>query len=259
MTRELSRSLTVSAGYTLRSTDLSDLGAAVEAEDSQQNYDLSSVKVQLTHDTRDDLLYPSTGQRTFAAAEQADSWLGGDVNFTRLTAGSRWFFPLPAAVVLGLRYDTGLIVPGRGDINVPLAERFFNGGENTVRSFKEDRLGPRDASGKPSGGLGFNVLTVELRRRLVENLSGSLFADLGNVAPNRSRGEDNEGAYRNRSQLVSDTLGDFFRNFRPGLGFGLQYRLPIGPVRLDVAFNPDRDDQRNEDLCVVHFSIGMAF
>jgi outer membrane protein assembly complex protein YaeT len=259
VTRELGRSLTVSAGYTLRSTDLSDLGAAAEAEDSQQDYDLSSVKVQLTYDTRDDLLYPSSGQRTFGAAEQADSWLGGDVNFTRLTAGSRWFFPLPGAIVLGLRYDTGFIVPGRGNINVPPAERFFNGGENTVRSFKEDRLGPRDASGKPAGGLGFNVLTVELRRRLIENLSGSLFADLGNVAPNRTRGEDSEGSYRDRNQLISDTLGDFFRNFRPGLGFGLQYRLPIGPVRLDVAFNPDRDDQRDEDLCVVHFSIGMAF
>jgi outer membrane translocation and assembly module TamA len=103
------------------------------------------------------------------------------------------------------------------------------------------------------------VLSVEVRRRVVENFTGSLFADLGNVAPNRTRGEESEGSYRNRNQLVSDTLGDFFRNFRPGLGFGLQYLLPIGPVRLDVAFNPDRDDKRDEDFCVVHFSIGMAF
>jgi outer membrane protein insertion porin family len=259
VTRELSRNLTLSTGYTLRSTDLSDLGAEAEAEDSQENYDLSSIKVQATYDTRNDLLYPSAGQRSFAAVEQAEGWLGGDVNFTRMTLGSRLFVPLPGAVVLGLRYDTGLIIPGRGDINVPPAERFFNGGENTVRSFKQDRLGPRDASGKPAGGLGTNVLSVELRRRLVENFTGSLFADLGNVAPNRTRGEDSEGAYRSRNQLISDTLGDFFRGFRPALGFGLQYQTPVGPARLDIAFNPDRDDQRGEDFCVVHFSLGMAF
>jgi outer membrane protein insertion porin family len=259
LTREMSRTLTLTAGYTLRSTDLSDLGAAVEAEETRDSYDLASIKVQATYDTRNDLLYPSTGQRTFAAVEQADSWLGGEVNFTRVTLGSRLFVPLPGAVVLGLRYDTGLIVPGRESITVPAAERFFNGGENTVRSFKEDRLGPRDASGKPAGGLGYNVLSAELRRRLFDNFTGSLFADLGNVAPNRTRGEDEEGAYRSRSQLISDTLGDFFRGFRPALGFGLQYLTPVGPARLDIAFNPDRDDQRDEDFCVAHFSIGMAF
>lgn len=124
---------------------------------------------------------------------------------------------------------------------------------------RQDRLGPRDASGKPAGGLGTNVLSVELRRHLVENFTGSLFADLGNIVPNRTRGEDSEGAYRSRNQLISDTLGDFFRGFRPALGFGLQHQTPVGPARQDIAFNPDRDDQRDEDACVVHFSLGMAF
>ena len=228
VTRELSRSLTLSTGYTLRSTDLSDLGSEVESEDSREDYDLSSVKVQATYDTRNDLLYPSAGQRSFAAVEQAEGWLGGDVNFTRLTLGSRLFVPLPGAVVLGLRYDTGLIIPGRGDINVPLAERFFNGGENTVRSFKEDRLGPRDASGKPAGGLGTNVLSVELRRRLVENFTGSLFADLGNVAPNRTPGGGQRGGI---PQPQPADLG------HPG---GLLPRLPTGPRVRAAVPNPGR-------------------
>jgi outer membrane protein insertion porin family len=259
LTREMTRNLTLTGGYTLRSTDLSNLGAGVDQEEAQQNYDLSSIKIQTTYDTRNDLLYPATGQRTFAAVEQAESWLGGDVNFTRITLGARVFIPLPAATVLGLRYDTGLIIPGRENVTVPLPERFFNGGENTVRSFKEDRLGPRDASGKPAGGLGYNVISAELRHRLVENFTGSLFVDVGNVSPNRARLEQGEGEYRNRTQLVSDTLGDFFRNFRPGIGFGLQYQLPVGPARMDVGFNPDRHEKRDEDLYVVHFSLGMAF
>jgi outer membrane protein assembly complex protein YaeT len=259
VTRRISRSLILTSGYTLRSTDLSDLGAGVSAEDFQQNYDLSSIRVQATSDTRNDLLYPAEGQRTFAAVEQAESWLGGDVNFTRITLGTRVFFPLPAAVVLGLRYDTGFSIPGRGDTTLPPPERFSNGGENTVRSFKEDRLGPRDTSGKPSGGLGYNVLSAELRRAIYENLTGSLFADLGNVSPNRTRQEEGEGSYRSRQQLIADTLGDFFRNFRPAVGFGVQYQLPVGPVRMDVGFNPDRNAKRDEDLYVIHFSLGMAF
>lgn len=259
VTREISRRLVLTTGYTLRSTDLSDLGTEVSEEDFQQNYDLSSIKVQATYDTRNDLLYPAGGQRTFAAVEQAESWLGGDVNFTRLTLGTRAFFPLPAGVVLGLRYDTGFIIPGRDNTTLPPPERFFNGGENTVRSFKEDRLGPRNSSGKPAGGLGYNILSAELRRSIYENFTGSLFVDLGNVSPNRSRQEEGEGSYRNRQQLISDTLGDFFRNFRPAVGFGVQYLLPVGPARMDVGFNPDRNDKRDEDLYVVHFSLGMAF
>jgi outer membrane protein assembly complex protein YaeT len=259
LTRQIGRNLTLTTGYTLRSTDVSDLGLSAGEEDFQQNYDLSSVKVQTTYDTRNDLLYPGSGQRSFAAVEQAESWLGGDVNFTRITLGTRWFVPLPAATVLGLRYDTGLIIPGRENLTVPPPERFFNGGENTVRSFKEDRLGPRDTSGKPSGGLGYNVLSAELRRHLIENFTGSVFVDFGNVSPNRSRQEESEGGYRSRGQLISDTLGDFFRNFRPAVGFGLQYLLPVGPARMDIGFNPDHDDKRDEDLYVVHFSLGMAF
>jgi outer membrane protein assembly factor BamA len=259
LTKELNPALTLTGGYTLRNTRLSDLGATLQEEEFQQNYDFSSIKLQITYDTRNDLFFPTTGQKAFTAVEQADTWLGGDVNFTRLTLGARLYLRVANATVLGLRYDTGLIIPGREDLTVPPAERFFNGGENTVRSFKEFKLGPRDSSGKPTGGLGTNVFSAELRQRLIGNFTGSIFADLGNVSPNRTRSAEGESAYRNREQIISDTLSDFFRGFRPAVGCGLQYQLPVGPVRLDVGFNPDREKSRNEDLYVVHFSIGMAF
>jgi outer membrane translocation and assembly module TamA len=54
-------------------------------------------------------------------------------------------------------------------------------------------------------------------------------------------------------------LSDFFQGFRPGVGVGLQYLLPVGPARVDFAWNPDRDEKCDEDLFVVHFSVGMAF
>jgi outer membrane protein insertion porin family len=259
LNKELSRSLTVAAGLTFRRTDLSDPAAVVEEEDLRDDYNFTSVKAQAAYDTRDDIFFPTTGQRIFGAVERADTRLGGDVTFLRLTGGTRLFLPATRSTVLGLRYTTGLIIPGEEEFTVPLAERFFNGGETTVRSFKEAELGPRDSSGDPAGGLGYNVLSVELRQRLIGDFTGTLFADLGNIAPNRTREDQGQPPYRNRSQILSDTLGDFFRGFRPGIGTGLQYLLPVGPARVDFAVNPDRDKERNEDRYVLHFSVGMAF
>jgi outer membrane protein assembly complex protein YaeT len=259
LNKELSRSLTVAAGLTFRRTDLSDPAAAVEEEDLAENYNFASLKAQAAYDTRNDIFFPSTGQRTFGAVERADTRLGGDVTFLRLTGGTRLFLPATGSTVLGLRYTTGLIIPGEEEFTVPLAERFFNGGETTVRSFKEAELGPRDSSGDPAGGLGYNVLSLEVRQRLIGDFTATLFADFGNVAPNRTRDDQGQPPYRNRSQILSDTLGDFFRGFRPGVGAGLQYLLPVGPARVDFAVNPDRDEKRDEDLYVLHFSVGMAF
>jgi outer membrane protein assembly complex protein YaeT len=259
LSKELSRGLTVASGLTFRRTDLSDSAAAVEEEDLRDDYNFASIKAQATYDTRNDIFFPTTGQRTFGAVERADTRLGGDVTFLRLTGGTRLFRPLARSTVLGLRYSTGLIIPGEEEFTVPLAERFFNGGENTVRSFKESKLGPRDSNGDPAGGLAYNVLSAELRQRLIGDLTGTLFVDWGNVAPNRTRESEGQPPYRNRSQILSDTLGDFLRGFRPGVGLGLQYLLPVGPARVDFAFNPDRDEARNEDAFVMHFSVGMAF
>ena len=65
------------------------------------------------------------GQRSFISAEHADTFLGGDITFTRLTGGVRFFIPLTHATVLGMRYRTGLIVPGSDDVTLPMAEKIF--------------------------------------------------------------------------------------------------------------------------------------
>jgi outer membrane translocation and assembly module TamA len=107
--------------------------------------------------------------------------------------------------------------------------------------------------------LAYNVINIELRQRLIGNLTGSLFLDLGNVSPNRTRAEEGKPPYDSQSDIMSDTFSQYFKDFRTGVGFGLQYQLPVGPARVDFAFNPDRDSDRDEDFFVFHFSVGMAF
>jgi len=260
LSSQLSPHVSVTTAYTLRNTDLSDVDSLSSLEDVEvDNYNFGSIKLQTTYDDRDDPFYPARGKRFTFSIEHADDFLGGDIIFTRLTAGMRYFHSFNRDTVLGLRYATGFIYPGPGETNVPISERFFNGGENSVRSFRESELGPQDPSGDPVGGLAFNTINVELRQRLVGDLLGTLFFDIGNVAPNRSISEGSRRPPENRSDAVSDTLADFLSDFRPGIGIGLQYKLPIGPLRCDLAFNPDADDDRDEDDWVFHFSVGMAF
>jgi len=257
--RALSESWRVSTGYNLRQTDLSDVAPDVQDTSQQDNYNLGSVQAQGTHDTRNDLFSPTRGRRFFLAAEYADPVLGGDITFLRLTGGVRQFYRLFRETVLGIRYKTGFIIPGGAAVGLPISERFFNGGENTVRSYKESELGPKDLFGEPVGGYGYNVFNLEIRQRLYKNFIGTVFVDVGNVSPNRSRAELGLLPYASNSEIVSDTQKDFFNDFRPGVGFGLQYLLPIGPLRADLAYNPDFDRERDQDEFVFHFSVGTAF
>lgn len=158
-----------------------------------------------------------------------------------------------------MRYDTGVILPGRNQVIIPIGERYFNGGENTVRSFRESELGPKDLSGDPLGGLAFNVFSIELRRLLTNNMAASIFVDYGNISPNFSPEEDELDSFDDRQEVIDRTFSDYFSDLRPAVGIGLQYLLPVGPARLDFAWNPDQDKDQDEDSFNFHFSIGMAF
>jgi len=252
------RDLTATLGYQYRIATVSRLDITPEAaQEIGEGYNLGSVLLQVAHDSRDDLFLPTAGWRAAISLEAADAVLGSGLAFYRFNGSMRWFRKITGATVLGVRYDTGLILPGRNERNVPLGERFFNGGENTVRSFRESELGPVDSDANQVGGLAFNVVSLELRRKIADNLIAALFLDLGNVSPNRPLAEDDQREIR--PELISRTFRDYFRDFRAGIGMGLNYLLPVGPVRLDVAFNPSPGDNPREARARVHFSVGMAF
>lgn len=259
LARDLSRTLSLTMGYLYRENTILDIASEADAATAESDYTVASIRAHLSLDTRDDIFFPTTGHRAFLTAEIADALLGSGVAYQRLTLGLRKFLPLGRRNTLGLRYDTGIILPGRDQVIIPLGERFFNGGENSVRSFRESELGPKDSLGEPLGGNGFQVISIELRHRFTDQLAGSIFIDYGNVSPGRSREEEGLPPHDSRSQVIEATINDYFRYFRPGLGLGVQYLLPVGPARLDIAWNPDRDRERHEEGFALHFSIGMAF
>src|SRR5205814_945279 len=107
--------------------------------------------------------------------------------------------------------------------DLPANERFFAGGETTVRGFTLDRLGRPDTiddHGFPKGGHGLIVLNAELRVPVRGSLGAVAFVDAGNVFLH-----------------VNDVrLGQL----RATVGFGLRIRSPIGTIRVDEGINPDR-------------------
>jgi outer membrane protein insertion porin family len=122
-------------------------------------------------------------------------------------------------------------------IALPIDERFFIGGATTMRSFAERDLGPHDNHGHPVGGEFFTVFNVEYTFPILGELQGAIFTDAGNLLPS------------------SEELS--LNDMRYGIGAGLRYKLPVGPIRLDYGVNPD--PKRFEDFGAFHFSFGFAF
>jgi outer membrane protein insertion porin family len=128
-----------------------------------------------------------------------------------------------------------------------------------VRSFEHSELGLKDVNNEPIGGLAYNVFSIELRKIFYKNFAASLYVDAGNVSPNQSFLARGMEPYTDRSELMDDTLHDYFNDFKFGVGVGLQYLLPVGPLRFDFAINPSPEEIWNDRSWVFHFSLGMAF
>ncbi|MBX3461709.1 MAG: BamA/TamA family outer membrane protein [Planctomycetes bacterium] len=236
LSRVLREGLLARVGYQYRNHFDSNAFTALP-QDQFVDFAEGKVFVEVRHDRRDNVLFPRRGHSQSLLFERLAPSLGADVDLDRLTLRAIGHVPLSSAVGLVLRSEQSVLWPHQGSANVPLQKRWFNGGENTVRSYRESQLGPKDAAGSPIGGEYRNIFSVELRFALLETLEAGLFADAGNVG----------------AEIQDFSLDDM----RYGLGGGLRLLLPIGPVRLDAAWNPDRDP--GDKVWVVHFSVGYPF
>ena len=218
---------------------------------------LSGFSGAVARDTRDDLLNPQRG--TFISGEDsfATRSLGGQVGFMKTYMQGFWFRRLPGfrGTVVATRGAVGLAdgfqresvdVDGQTVLidDLPASERFFAGGDTTIRGYALDTVGAPDtisAQGFPTGGNAVLIMNGELRVPVWRDLGAALFVDGGNV-------------FRRVTDFDAGAL-------RGSVGFGVRYRSPIGPIRVDLGFKLNRREIRDrlEPRMAWHFSFGQAF
>ena len=222
---------------------------------------LSGFSGAVARDTRDDLADPARGTFVSAEGSLAARSLGGQVGFVKSYLQGFWFrrLPGPRRVIFASRVAVGLADGFAREVtttdpdgnpvtevieDLPASERFFAGGDTTIRGFALDSVGAEEtisATGFPRGGNALLIVNGELRIPVWRALGTAVFVDGGNVF---------------------ERVTDFdFGELRGAGGFGIRYMSPIGPVRVDLGFKMDRRQLggRLEPRREIHFSIGHAF
>lgn len=242
ITREAIKHLELGAFVEQSKVKITDVDPDIEQDPIRlgpTDYALTSIGITQSSDFRDSPTNPSKGLLVSSSFDVG--LLDGEAAFTRATLRLSYYQPI-GKCLLALGARGGVISPIVDAI--PIDVRFFNGGANSVRSFAERELGPKDKSGNPLGGDVFTVFNVEFMFPLyVSGLQGAVFVDAGNL--------DNENEMPQEGD--EGDPGDM----RYALGLGLRYKLPIGPLRLDYGVNPNR--RSDEDIGAFHFSFGFAF
>lgn len=154
----------------------------------------------------------------------------------------------PGRTVLATRALAGL-AQGAGEYSLPPDQRFYGGGSGTIRGFRYQAVGPQFADGNPVGGTAIAAGTIELRQRFGKNYGAAIFVDAGQVSASAHPQPSGQPG------TLSNPLGS---EFRVGVGAGIRYYTPIGPIRFDVAV-PTRYYGPNSDPFEVYIGLGQAF
>jgi outer membrane protein insertion porin family len=223
------------------------------------------------NDRRDDPLNATRGYYSSVDFGMASKGFGSETNFFRTLARNSSFHRVSRDLVLSRNTTFGYIAGE--ELKIPLPERFYAGGAVSHRGFPENQAGPRDSlTGFPVGGQALLFNQTELRFPIVgDAVGGVLFHDAGNVY-------SRIGAisFRYRQKDLAD-----FDHMVHAVGFGIRYRTPIGPIRVDLAYglntprfsgyrgsladliNNPRDPSQVVTQKVrafqFHFSLGQAF
>lgn len=156
----------------------------------------------------------------------------GESFFTILNATASAYFDLehlglskPGRSVLAVRGTIGSI-QGAGTYDIPPDQRLYGGGSATVRGFRWQGVGPQYKNTRYAiGGTSLDAGTVEYRQRILKSFGMAGFIDAGQVG---------------------SSSAPFTGTLRVGVGGGVRYYTPIGPVRLDVGVplnRPERGDK----------------
>jgi outer membrane translocation and assembly module TamA len=224
-----------------RPFDIPDETLAILTNTSTEKlYRSSMLLLGLRRETMDNPVDPHRGGLLAWAGEFAPNFLGSNLEFIRNVVEARHYYAPwdNTDFILAGRLRFGFIQPIQSTEQIPIFYRFFAGGYDSVRGYRLDYLGPRNATGQPLGGEALMEGSLEARIPIYKEFRGVAFMDFGNVFFN----------------IPDFNLGQL----KYAAGVGLRYMTPVGPVGIDIGF-PLNPISEHKDNYHINFSIGQAF
>ncbi len=247
LSERFSKSLTGLFGFAYRRVSVSNVVIPVLLiPQLVQPVRIGMLSGSLVQDRRDNPTDPHHGMYNTADVGLTGSFFGSQRQFARVLLRNATYYQLTRNLVLARQTQFGVIEPFSppagisAQESVPLPERFFSGGADSLRAFGYNEAGPRDSgaplapgepasapTGFPLGGNALFINNVELRFPFLwQNTQGVLFHDMGNVYSSLS-----DISLRFNQKNLQD-----FNYAVHDVGFGLRYKTPVGPIRVDLAY-----------------------
>ncbi|WP_394698976.1 autotransporter assembly complex family protein [uncultured Cohaesibacter sp.] len=228
--KEFNEQLSGRAGLKVEYARLSD-------NSGTENTLLTSIPLEMAYDTRDNQLDPTKGFQILLEAEPTAGFEESNYFFkTSATVTAYQALDEAKRFVLAGKLSAGTIL-GASKSDVPADRRFYTGGGGSIRGYAYQAAGPRDSEGSPEGGRSFAIASAEARVRVTDTIGLAAFIDTG-------------GAF---DGMMPGDGGKWYT----GVGAGVRYLTPIGPLRLDVAVPLEKVD--GEPQYGVYLGLGQAF
>ncbi|MBI2501440.1 MAG: outer membrane protein assembly factor BamA [Deltaproteobacteria bacterium] len=233
--------------YQLEDVDIGDLRTTVPARFTSNLSGLtSSATLSLQRDTRNNRIFPSKGMFQSLSSEFAG--LGGDTRFVRVVENFRYYIPIGKYIVGKTNFSIGNMATLESSATIPLFERFFMGGINSLRGYTLRSIGPSEPVTNTTTGAqtdfifgGNKMLQMNLELEL------PLYPQAGFKAV----------TFFDTGQTFAEEEQFGINNLRSDYGFGFRWNSPLGPLRFEWGIPINR--QPNEGSVVFNFAIGSFF
>jgi translocation and assembly module TamA len=217
--------------------ELADLSTLTSAQHTQR-YTLVGVPAYVKLDTTDNLLSPSRGWRAQLSVTPAHTFSSPNLNFVTnlLSASTYWQVGAQGRTILAGRVALGSL-DGASLLQLPADQRIYVGGGGTIRPYGYQLAGPLAPNNEPIGGKSSLVMNFEARIKVTDTIGVVPFVDAGSY--------------------YETSLPQLNQRLLYGVGLGLRYYTPFGPLRLDLATPLYK---RSADSWIqVYVSLGEAF
>jgi outer membrane protein insertion porin family len=221
--------------YRLSRDTISDLTgeAAITLADEEGTTLTSAISGVVSRDTRDNVFNPSRG--SYATLGTNVAGLGGDNKYVKFSGTLANFFPVWLGHIVATRLEGGYVF-SYGGAEIPLFERYFGGGPNSIRSFKFHTLSPEE-NGVLIGGTSLVLGSAEYIVPLPFNLRAVGFVDVGNV--------------------YGFTVPFDLTDLQVAVGGGIRWNSPFGPIKVDYGINVT--PRPGDEFGAFQFSVGSTF